>query len=274
MINNIFNNIINRGTALLFESKDKILAAAQKRGQEEIMSKIPSPIDFENQLKNIQVNKQDSLLKAEQTYNNLIKILDKAIDKAENGKNGLVVIREKLDSIGSKLDTLQTLSDIIQPLIDLINGGLFPAIDAALTFSSGPLSNGLLINKLGEKKKDLKDLIKNGQGTLGSLPDVSTFFNKETQKLYTPLNKGISSLEEVIQKLEDLRALLVLIYTTFIELLPIPELNDEDNDNEILGNENLSDFLSKEENLSTVLSNTLGTGPGNEKTNSLVFRKF
>ena len=47
------------------------------------------------------------------------------------------------------------------------------------------------------------------------------------------------------------------IYAKFIESLIIPELNDEDNDNELLGNENLEEYIRDENNLSTVLGDAL-----------------
>ena len=48
MINNIVNNILNRASNELSDSKDKILAISKKKSQETLESKIPSPQTFRN----------------------------------------------------------------------------------------------------------------------------------------------------------------------------------------------------------------------------------
>ena len=50
---------------------------------------------------------------------------------------------------------------------------------------------------------------------------------------------------------------MVLIYTQFIESLPLQQLSDEDNDSDLLGNEILPEYIKDEDNLSTVLSDAL-----------------
>ena len=109
----------------------------------------------------------------------------------------------------------------------------------------------------------VKDLVKKGEGSLKSIPDVSKYFREETKILSDPLNKGIKGLDDNIQKLKDLRAQIVAIYEFFIGSLIIPQLNDEDNNNETLGNENLSDYIKDEDNLSTLVSDAFGAGSGN-----------
>jgi len=293
MINKILNNALNSMSQILAENKDKIISAAKKRGQEELNSQIPSPADLENQLRALQTNSdvQSGLLKAEKLYNKFISLIDKAIKKLEDSKRELTQIETKLNTILSKLDFLEGFTDILTPIFNILKGVL-GAVDGALAASSSALANGLVINKLGEKKKDLKDLVKKGEGSLKSIPDVSKYFREETKILSDPLNKGISSLEKVINTLGgplslenpppgSIKAEIIRIYQKFILSLIIPQLNDEDNNNETLGNENLSDYIKDENNLSTIISDAVGVGGGNnpndnleEAITKLAFKRF
>jgi hypothetical protein len=282
MINKVLNNALNSMSQILAENKDKVISAAKKRGQEELNSQIPSPADLENQLRALQTNSdvQSGLLKAEKLYNKFISLIDKAIKKLEDSKRELTQIETKLNTILSKLNFLEGFTDILTPIFNILKGVL-GAVDGALAASSSTLANGLVINKLGEKKKDLKDLVKKGEGSLKSIPDVSKYFREETKILLDPLNKGIKGLDDNIQKLKDLRAQIVAIYESFIGSLIIPQLNDADNNNETLGNENLSDYIKDENNLSTIISDAVGVGGGNnpndtleEAITQLAFKRF
>ena len=53
MINNITNNILNRASSELSDSKDKILALSKKKAQETFDNNIPSPESFKNELNGI-----------------------------------------------------------------------------------------------------------------------------------------------------------------------------------------------------------------------------
>ena len=270
MINKVLNNALNSMSQILAENKDKIISAAKKRGQEELNSQIPSPADLENQLRALQTSSdvQSGLLKAEKLYNKFISLIDKAIKKLEDSKRELTQIETKLNTILSKLNFLEGFTDILTPIFNILKGVL-GAVDGALAASSSALANGLVINKLGEKKKDLKDLVKKGEGSLKSIPDVSKYFREETKILSDPLNKGIKGLDDNIQKLKDLRAQIVAIYESFIGSLIIPQLNDADNNNDVLGNENLSDYIKDENNLSTIISDAVEVGGGNNPNNTL-----
>jgi hypothetical protein len=69
-----------------------------------------------------------------------------------------------------------------------------------------------------------------------------------------PLNQGISGLEQQIQRLKEIRAQIVAIYTQFILSLNIDELTNENDDSDILGGGELEDYISDEDNLSNILS--------------------
>tara|TARA_R110000737_G_scaffold42838_2_gene63381 strand:- start:86 stop:1027 length:942 start_codon:yes stop_codon:yes gene_type:complete len=285
MINKPFNNIINTMSTLLSENKDKIITIAKKRAEEELAARIPTKEDLELQLRSIvaatladptgaiksvpAVSSSDEfqkvLLKVEKVYNRFISILDKAIKKLEDSKKELMSVNDKLNLIKSKIEVLTGFTDILTPVFDIINT-LKPTLKLALASqvsvpgAGGPVS-GLTINDLGEKKKKIEDLLQKGKDSLSSIGNVSKFFNKEIEKISTPLNKGISGIDTAIQKLIDLRDQIIEVYTKFIESLIIPGLNDEDNDNELLGNKNLEDYLKDKKNLSTVLRDALTKGP-------------
>ena len=256
MINKFLNTILNRSSRLLSESKDKITSAAKKRAKEEINSQIPSPADLEVQLKSLQTNgnNPEALLKAEKVYNRFISLIDRAITKLEATKAELESIKMKLDGITSTLDIFNNFIPNVRNILKLANG-ILAGFDAALAASSSTFSNGLIINKVGEKKKDLKDNIKSAREGINSFSDSTSYFNSEINKLMNPLNKGISGLEEAIQKLKDLKAQIVAIYEKFILSLSITELNDD------VSGEGLPDKLS-EDNLSTLLSDELEMGGG------------
>tara|TARA_R110001592_G_scaffold41542_4_gene135508 strand:- start:3487 stop:4374 length:888 start_codon:yes stop_codon:yes gene_type:complete len=293
MINKIINNIINSNTATLFEAKDKVINIAKKRAEEEINSNIPSPATFEAQLKSLQTssNVQDNLLKVEKIYNTSINLIDKVIKRSEDAQNELKSVKAKFTKITQKINKLTEYIEILDPLFLILNG-LIPTIDGFLATSSSTFANGLLINRLGEKKKDLKDLIKKGKDCVSSTDDISNFFNKEKEKFEGPVDKGISSLEELINSLGgplslenpplgSIKAEIIRIYQEFILSLIIPELNDEDNNNEILGNENLLDYIKDENNLNTIISDVVGAGGENnlgntleESITQLAFKKF
>lgn len=263
MINKFLNTILNRSSRLLSESKDKITSAAKKRANEEINSQIPSPADLEVQLKSLQTNgnNPEALLKAEKVYNRFISLIDRAIIKLEATKAELESIKMKLDGITSTLDIFDNFIPTIRNVLKLANS-ILAGFDAALAASSSTFSNGLIINKVGEKKKDLKDNIKSARGGINSFSDSTSYFNSEINKLMNPLNKGISGLEEAIQKLKALKAQIVAIYEKFILSLSITELNDE------ISGEGLPDELN-EDDLDTILSDELEMGDGTNEDDSL-----
>ena len=296
MINKIINNIINSSTATLFESKDKIITIAKKRAEEEIKTKIPSPSALEAQLKALQNNSnfQSNLIKAEKTYNKFISLINKAIKRLEDSQNELKSVKSKLTSISTKLNTLISFSDILDPIFNLLKG-LLPSIDGFLAASSGPVASGLLINKLGEQKKNVKDLIKKGEDNVDSIGGIDDYFNKEKEKIEGPVDKAIAGFEKTINTLGgplslenpppgSIKAEVIRIYQEFLLSLILPELNDDGkfpNSNEIFGNVSLSDYIKDEDNLSTIVSDAFGAGSGNnldddleESSTSIAFKDF
>ena len=311
MINNIVNTIVNTCSTYLSDNQDKIKEAAKKRAKEEAMAAAekkaqeegitlqfpPSPKDFKNQLESLPINSQDDLLKAEEVFNKFKSLVEKAISKAKNSKNELVKIKEKLDTIKrllSIIDIEGAIISLITPLVNIIKDTLTApggTIDQALTLSSGPVANGLLIHKLDNQKRDLKEETKKFDDMIKFIPTIITFFNDQIDAILPPVNKGILGLEENILKLEGLLSQITLIYEEFILSLIIPELNDEDNDNTTTGNTNLSDYIKDEGNLSTLISDALSGGKPTTTTSadssddppeetqtplitSLVFKKF
>ncbi len=309
MINNIVNTIVNTCSTYLSDNQDKIKEAAKKRAKEEAMAAAekkaqeegitlqfpPSPKDFKNQLESLPINSQDDLLKAEKVFNKFLSLVEKAISKAKSAKNELVKIKEKIDTIKKLLliiDIEREPLSLISPLVSTIKNTLTApggTIDQALSLSSSTVANGLLINKLGVQKKELKDETKKFEDVLKFIPTITTFFNDQIGKISPPLNKGILGLEENIQKLEGLLSQIEFIYEEFLLSLIIPELNDEDN--ETTGNTNLSDYIKDEGNLSTLISDALSGGKPTTTTladssddpleetqtpliTSLVFKKF
>jgi len=280
MINNVLNNTINSMSKLLAENKDKIIAAAKKRAEEELGDQIPTREDLEMQLQSIVASTladptgavksvpasnseefQKTLLKVEKVYNKSISLIDKVIKKSEDGKRELTSIKDKLSQITGKLDFLDKFTDPLSDIFNLISD-IFITIDAGLAASSAVAANGGVINKLGELKKDLKDLVTKGRGSLDSISGIKDYFDKEVNKILDPLNKGISGFDKALENpektgLKDLKTIMEEVYAKFLESLILPQLNDEDNDNELLGNENLKDHLKNKDNLSTVLSKAL-----------------
>jgi len=259
MINKALNNVLGRSSRMLSESKDKIVSAAKKMANEEIKSQIPSPADLEVQLKSLQTNNTEGLLKAEKVYNRFISLIDKAIRKLEATKAELESIKTKLNGITDNLEGFKMIINIAKDAISLARGVLV-GFDAALAASSSTFSNGLLINKVGEKKKDLKDKLKKARGSIDGFSSNTSYFNSEINKIMNPLNKGIEILEIQIQRLKDIKAQLIAIYEKFILSLPITELNDE------VSGEGLPDELN-EDDLDTILSDELETGNGTDGAN-------
>ena len=268
MINKMLNNVLNRSSRMLSESKDKITSAAKKIANEEIKSQIPSPADLEVQLKSLQTNNTEGLLKAEKVYNRFISLIDRAIMKLEATKAELESIKMKLNSITDNLNNFDIVINIAKDAISLARGVL-AGFDGVLAASSSTFSNGLLINKTGEKKKDLKDNLKKARASIDGFSSNTSFFNTEINKLMNPLNKGIRSLETQIQRLKDLKAQLVAIYEKFILSLSITELNDE------VSGEGLPNELNKDD-LNTILSDELemGRGPNGDTNGDDEFDDF
>ncbi len=238
MINNILNNESNAMSNLLAENKDKIIAVAKKRAEEETGESIPtSREEFETQLQskvtNLDLNTsaseqevQEVLSKVDEEYNRVLPIINKAIKKLEDGKNELTSIRDRFTKIEDKLAYLDSFIEILNPIFGLIDTALL-SIDAGLAASSSTLANGSIINRLGEIKIKLKELVTKGKGVLDSISEIKEYFEGEIKKISDPLDKGISGFEKQLQNLTTLRDTMELVYTTFTQQL-LSRLEDND----------------------------------------------
>jgi chromosome segregation ATPase len=274
MINNILNNSLNVSSRSLSEAKEKVIAASKKRATEQFGDQIPSVENFKTQLDGIAAENQDNLQEVEKFYNEIIKKIDKVILNLESSKKELLSIKNKLSKITDQFNFLEEVSDFIRPLVSFIKDVVLRAADAILASSSGPIANGLLINKIGEKKKDLKDLLSNAESSLDSIPDANSYFESEISNINGPVNKGIEQIDIAIIKLKELKQLIISLYQQFIEGLILPQLNPDENGYTEL-TDNLSDYLLDEDNLSTILSDAVNVGLGeNISDRNLIFKRF
>ena len=272
MIENLFNSNINSLTDTLFQSKDQILASAQRRGQEEALKKVPTPDQFETELKGYITDNvtPSQLIEIENKLNKAINLIEKAISKLKSIKKPLDQVRNKISNVEAKLSFLNEIAEIISDITGLINP-LINTIDGLLVANSGPAANGATINKLGEQKKEIKDLIKRGANTANSISSVQGFFFKEIDKLITPLDDGISSLNEAIEFLENLLLRFQSIWGDFLN----QTLSDTVLENTGYENVDFTTYLeNKEDNTSDIISDLIGIGEGNISTGNLVFKRF
>ena len=274
MINNILNNSLNVSSRSLSEAKEKVIAASKKRATEQFGDQIPSVENFKTQLDGIAAENQDNLQEVEKFYNETIKKINKVILNLESSKKELLSIKNKLSKITSQFSFLEEVSDFIRPIISFIKDVVLRAADGILASSSGPIANGLLINKIGEKKKDLKDLLSNAESSLDSIPDANNYFESEISNINGPVDKGIEQIDMAIIKLKELKQLIISLYQQFIEGLILPQLNPDENGYTEL-TDNLSNYLLDEDNLSTILSDAVNVGLGeNISDRNLIFKRF
>ena len=77
-----------------------------------------------------------------------------------------------------------------------------------------------------------------------------------------------------IIKLKELKQLIISLYQQFIEGLILPQLNPDENGYTELP-DNLSNYLLDEDNLSTILSDAVNVGLGeNISDRNLIFKRF
>jgi hypothetical protein len=279
MIENLLNNSINKVTSDLFLTKDQIIAAAKSRAQEEAIKELPSPEQFKNNLESIILNgDQEDRVLLENKFNQSVRVIDTAIDKLSLKESQLFTLENKLEGSRQQLELIGNIRNIGFNLLEVINP-LIPLIDGALASSSGPVASGTIISNLTLFKKDFKDTIKKTQGSLSSIDGIVVFFNEEINNLSNPLNQGIDALGIGIQQLKDLREKFLVNFENFLE----QTLTEDDLDNLGLDRSNISGYFDRqpseggneEEDLtSTLLTNTYGTGEGNENSTSLVYKGF
>ena len=206
MINNITNNILNRASSELSDSKDKILALSKKKAQETFDNNIPSPESFKNELNGISSNSPTTLRKAEQIYQKTTRTIEKAIQKLEGSKRELQGIKDKLVGIGENFTFLNNLigpGTVIGSLIEVLKG-LPVLIDGLLATQVTPIVSGTVIDKAGDFKKLAKDNIQKFSDISSTLPTFENFFTKETNLLIPPIDTGISNIQSIINQLNIL----------------------------------------------------------------------
>ena len=271
MINNIINNILNNASFTLSDSKDKILAAAKKRAQEEFNTNIPNPDTFKNELNSLLSSSPSTLQEAERVYNKSTNIIGQTISKLERSEQELQNIKDKLSGIEDKFNFIDDLIGPGTPLNELIGvlKGLPLVIDGILAAQVTPIVSGTIINKAGDFKKLIKDNIQKFDDLLDSIPVFNNFFTKEIDNLVPSLNLGIQGIQSAKNQLKLLHnpdvngplGQIDIIWANFILALNIPELQgDTLEDSEGTSNPNsplegitLEEYLSKPYNLSTVV---------------------
>jgi len=262
MINNIVNGVLNQASLTLSDSRDKILVAAKKRAQEESGINVPSPQDLKTQLEGLALDSPNSLQKAEQIYNRNKNLLEKAINRLERSKEELQAVETKIITINERFDFLNDFigpNSIIGTLIEVLQGLPF-AIDAVLATQVTPVVSGTVIDKAGDFKKQIKDNLQKFNDIITSLPLFKNYFDKETEKLLSPLRIGIQNIQFSIDKLQELLDQLNLIYENFILSLNIPDSTTGDGTgetNDVLGGTTLQEYLSNPDNLNTVISRVI-----------------
>jgi hypothetical protein len=279
MIENLLNNSINKVTSDLFLTKDQIIAAAKSRAQEEAIKELPSPEQFKNNLESIILNgDQEDRVLLENKFNQAVRVIDTAIDKLSLKESQLFTLENKLEGSRQQLELIGNIRNIGFDLSSVLEG-IIPLIDGALAASSGPVASGTIISNLTLFKKDFKDIIKKTQGSLSSIDGIVVFFNEEINNLSNPLNQGIDALGIGIQQLKDLREKFLVNFENFLE----QTLTEDDLDNLGLDRSNISGYFERqpsgggnkeEDPTSTLLTNTYGTGEGNENSTSLVYKGF
>ena len=276
MIDKLLNTISTRNCRSLSEAKTKIASVAKQDPRQLVQQKIPNPSDLKNQLESIDKNDLQSLQRAQRAYNKSVNTIQVIINKLEARKAQLFSIKTKLDSILLNLTIVEEIIQFINPLLGLIQG-IVNGIDGALGASSSLAANGLVINKLGEKKKDLKDNIKKARNGINDFSRTSTDFKTKVNELMEPLNKGIEFLDKIINKLKELLNKLKEIWTQFgLELIIAELLEAIENSGqtpEDWWDENNNDGIPGSNEPDT------GSGVGNENNPSIeekniAFKKF
>ena len=282
MINRLINNMLNKASFTLSDTKDRILVIAKKRAQEEGINNIPSPMDLKQQLDGLVLDSPNALQNAEQTYNKFRDLIEKAIKKLESIKEELEAIKTRLNSIRDSFDKITEITNIFE---DLLIGFdiLLPTLDLVLASQVGLVASGTVINKIGEFKKDFKDKIKNTKGVISNLSTPRSFFMDEINILEKPLDEGIGNIQFAIDELQQLLDQLNAIWANFNLSLPIPELQDQTtgdgsgdvNTNSPLAGTTLEEYLKDPNNLRDVITKVViptrkiryevrSDGPGSE----------
>ena len=217
MIEGTVNNNINAITKTLFGSKDQILEAAKKRGQEEALKQVPTPEQFQIELNSyIQANSTPSKLnELENKYNRAIGLIENTISKLKRSKQPLESIKSKIGDIEGKLEFLNKLNQSIEPIADLLTF-IIGILNTSLALQTGLAANGATITVAGDGIRKAKDLLTRGNNLAGSMPPLINSFTSKVTELKDPLNQGIQSIDDAILLLEALLDQFQSIWIGFI----------------------------------------------------------
>ena len=277
MIEGTVNNNINAITKTLFGSKDQILEAAKKRGQEEALKQVPTPEQFQIELNNyIQANSTPSKLEElENKYNRAIGLVENTISKLERSKQPLKSIKSKIEDIEGKLEFLNKLNEPVQDIVEILNP-LIVSLNALLALQTGLVANGATITIAGDGIRKAKDFLTRGNNLVGSIPPLISNFTSKVTELKDPLNQGIQSIDDAIFLLETLLDQFQLIWTDFLT----ETLNESDLANTPFDGFNFGEGTNSKPNngdsspYSSDVISEAGPGTGNTNSDSLVFKKF
>lgn len=261
MINRLINNMLNKASFTLSDTKDRILVIAKKRAQEEGINNIPSPMDFKQQLDGLVLDSPNALQKAERTYNKFRDLIEKAIKKLESIKEELGAIKTRLNSIRENFDQITFITNLFEDIVITIET-LLPTLDLVLASQVTPVVSGTVIAKITEFKKDFKDKIKNTKGVISNLSTPQSFFMDEINLLEKPLDEGINNVQFAIDELQQLLDQLNAIWANFNLSLPISEFQDqttgdgsgEVNTDSLLAGTTLEEYLKDPNNLRDVIT--------------------
>lgn len=273
MIEPLVNNTINAITLALFNSKDRILEAAKKRGQEKTLKQIPTAEQFKNELNSYIVanNTPTNQAELEAKYNKAINLIQNAIEKLKIIKLPLDRTKTILDNAEKRIEFFEDIADLIAQLAILLRGAR-TALKAILASSSGPAANGTTINESGERLRKIEESIDRGTNIALSIPPIIEFFNEFIDELKPPVEQGIQSINQSIFILEQLLDQFQLIWTDFLT----ETLNESDLANTPFDGfdfENGTNSKGDNPYISDIISES-GPGPGNADSDSLVFKKF
>lgn len=273
MIEPLVNNTINAITLALFNSKDRILEAAKKRGQEKALKQIPTIEQFKNELNSYIVANNTPTNKAEleAKYNKAINLIQNAIEKLKIIKLPLDRTKTILDNAEKRIEFFEDIADLIAQLAKLLRGAR-TTLKAILASSSGPAANGTTINESGERLRKIEESIDRGTNIALSIPPIIEFFNEFIDELKPPVEQGIQSINQSIFILEQLLDQFQLTWTDFLTKT-LNESNLANTPFDGFDFENGTNSKGDNPYISDVISES-GPGTGNADSDSLVFKKF
>lgn len=249
MINNILSRITTDSATLLDEAKEKVFFAAKKMAGSKIPP-TPSPQQFIQELKKLDIRSEIYIQKAVDLYNKINEKIDAALGVLNGLKSELENIKNKIDKISANFDRLNDIVETIQPIVNILRN-LIPAFDAILATQNPATGiNGATLKRTFDNVDTAKEKVGKFLDAVSNIPDFAATFNEEIRPLTTPLNSGISMLNGSIAKIESLKQLIQTIYDKFIGSLSFPEVEDlaEDTENLDPSSEEIVDTITNNSN--------------------------